>query len=219
MAKDPDLFDKVGFFSCEVAPAFAKLPEALTKFPSSEELEHTGWNISNDTNLPLYAALAKEPERARRFGQTMKGLTKGFGFNIKHLTATYNWEALDRPGNKLVDVGGGHGAVSQHLADCTTNMRFIVQDLPSTVQQGREILPAKYKSRIDFAGHDYYSDQTIKGKEIYFFRWIFHNQSDKYCVKILRALVPAMKAGTRVLIFETVLPESPQTSLAQKLAL
>ena len=212
-------FDSVGMFSCEVAPAFSKFPEALTKFPDSEELEHTGWSISNNTNLSMYVFLDNEPERARRFGQCMKFLTRGSGFNIKHLTATYNWEVLDRPGTTLVDVAGGHGSVSQHLADCTTNMRFIVQDLPSTVQQGRELLPAKYKSRIDFAGHDYYTDQTIKGKEIYFFRFIFHNQSDKYCVKVLRALVPAMKAGTRVLIFETVLPESPQTSLVQKLAL
>lgn len=219
MLEDAELFDNVGMLSCEVAPAFAKLPEALTKFPNSEELDQTAWSISNDTNLSLYAFLANEPERARRFGQSMKFLTKGSGFSIKHITATYDWKALDHPSTTLVDVGGGHGSVSQYLADCTTNMRFIVQDLPSTAQQGREILPPKYKSRIEFASHDYYSDQTIIGKEIYFFRWIFHNQSDQYCVKVLKALVPAMKVGTRVLINETVLPESPPTTLAQKMAL
>ncbi|KAL6718926.1 hypothetical protein ACLMJK_003161 [Lecanora helva] len=219
MVAEPDFFDNIGMCTCEVAPAFNELPEALVKFSDSGEQNEAGFSLSNDTKLSLWQFLADKPERTRRFAQSMKFMTKSSSFSIKHLTTTYDWAALDLPGTTLVDVGGGHGAVVQHLADSTENVKFIVQDLPGTVEQGRELLPAKYKSRIEFRVHDYYRDQKIIGKDIYFFRWIFHNQSDKYCIKILKALVPAMKNGTKVLVYEMILPISPQTSLPQKLLL
>ena len=219
MVEDPDFADNVGMHVSEVAPAFIKLPEALARYPDSGEANETAYSLSNDTELSLYNFLADKPERARRFGQSMKFMTKGEAFNIKHLTSTYDWAALDRSDTVLVDVGGGHGAVAQHLADSTNNMKFIVQDLPSTARQGREILPDKYKSRIEFASHDFFTEQTVKCKDVYFFRWIFHNLSDPYCVKVLKGLVPAMRKGTRVLVFEMVLAEQPQTTWTQKLSL
>lgn len=219
MVQDPEFLDNVGMWTCEVGPAFMKMPEAMARFPDSGEANETAYSLSNDSDLSLYAFLADKPERARRFGQSMKFMTKGEAFNIKHLTSNYDWAALDAPNTVLVDVGGGHGGVAQHLADSTKNMHFIVQDLPGTAEQGGEMLPEKYKSRIEFAGHDFFSGQTVRGKDIYFFRWIFHNLSDPYCVKILKGLVPAMRKGTRVLVFEMVLPEEPQTTWTQKLSL
>ena len=219
MVEDPEFLDNVGMWTCEVGPAFMKMTDALARFPDSGEANETAYSISNDTDLPLYGFLADKPERARRFGQSMKFMTKGEAFNIKHLTSNYDWAALDAPGTVLVDVGGGHGSVAQHLADSTTNMRFIVQDLPGTAQQGGDMLPEKYRPRIEFAGHDFFSGQTVKGQAIYFFRLIFHNLSEPYCVKILQGLVPAMRTGTRVLVFEMVLPEEPQTTWTQKLSL
>ena len=35
---------------------------------------------------------------------------------------------------------------------------------------------------------------------MFFFRWIFHNYSDQYAIKILKNLVPALKPGARILI-------------------
>jgi hypothetical protein len=35
---------------------------------------------------------------------------------------------------------------------------------------------------------------------VYFFRWIIHNYSTQYAVKILRNLIPALKPGARVVI-------------------
>lgn len=219
MIEDPGFLDNVGMWTCEVVPALSKMTEALVRFPDSGEPNETAYAIANGTELNLFGFLADKPERARRFGQSMKFYTKGEASNITHLTSNYDWAALDKMGTVLVDVGGGHGGVVQHLADTTKNMTFIVQDLPGTVQQGSELLPEKYKSRIQFAGHDFFSEQTVKGKDIYFFRWIFHNHSDPYCVKMLKCLVPAMRKGTKILVFEMVLPEEPQTTFTQKLSL
>lgn len=170
MVEDPGFLDHVGMWTSEVAPVLTKMTEALVRFPDSGEPNETAFAIANGTELGLYGFLADKPERARRFGQSMKFYTKGEASNIAHLTSSYDWAVLDKPDTVLVDVGGGHGGVVQHLADTTKNMTFIVQDLPSTAQQGSELLPEKYNSRIQFAGHNFFSEQTVKGKDIYFFR-------------------------------------------------
>jgi len=43
--------------------------------------------------------------------------------------------------------------------------------------------------------------------EVYYFRWIFHNWSDVYAIKILQNLVPALKPGAIILLNDGVLPE------------
>ena len=55
--------------------------------------------------------------------------------------------------------------------------------------------------------HDFLSEQPIKNADVYLFRWIFHNWSDMYCIRILRNLIPALKGGAIILINDNVLPE------------
>lgn len=55
--------------------------------------------------------------------------------------------------------------------------------------------------------YDFFTEQPVKDADVYFFRWIFHNWSDKYCIKILQGLVPALKKGARIVINDNVLPE------------
>lgn len=53
--------------------------------------------------------------------------------------------------------------------------------------------------------HDFFTPQPIKA-DMYFFRWIFHNWSDAYCVRILQALIPGLKPGAKVIVSEAVMP-------------
>jgi hypothetical protein len=50
-------------------------------------------------------------------------------------------------------------------------------------------------------------------------RWVLHDWSDKYAVRILQNLVPVMKTGTRVLFFEYVLDEEPVTNATESFGL
>lgn len=219
MVEDPDFFDIVGMKTCDLAPALMELPNAFAKWPNTGSLNETAYGLTNNTRKSFFEHLADTPERARRFDRSMKFSTRGSAHDIKHLTSRYDWAALDRPNALLVDVGGGHGSVAQHLADTTKHMTFVVQDLPGTVKQGADQLPAKYKSRIEFAGHDMFKEQPVKGADIYFFRWIFHSYSDALCVKMLQNLVPAMKHGTKILLFEMLLPVEAKTTWAEKISL
>ena len=68
-------------------------------------------------------------------------------------------------------------------------------------------IPEPYDSRILLTTHDFFNEQPVVGADVYFFRHVFHNWPDLYCVKILRALIPALKPGAKVLINDGTSPE------------
>ena len=51
---------------------------------------------------------------------------------------------------------------------------------------------------------------------VYYLRSILHNWSDKYALRILRALVPALEPGARVLVHELMLPEPNTVSITEE---
>ncbi|KAL8722885.1 MAG: hypothetical protein Q9225_000718 [Loekoesia sp. 1 TL-2023] len=216
LRQDPEAMDTVGFLLEDLAPASTKVIEAFQKYPGSGEPNKTGFNIENNTSDPFYLELAKLPERSRRFGGGMRFMTRGSLYDINHLINGYDWAALDKVGGTVVDIGGGHGGVSRALAGATENLQMIVQDLPGTVEEGRNLLPEQLKGRVKFMAHDFFTEQPVREADVYFFRFILHNWSDKYCVQILRNLLPAMKEGSKIVIYEFLLPEMADTAWSKK---
>jgi len=119
----------------------------------------------------------------------------------------YPWEAL---GTKtIVDVGGGAGGTSLDLAKRYPNLRFIVEDRPSTIQQAevvwmREYPEAIQTGRVKLLPHNFFSEQPIKGADVYFMRWILHDWPDDACVTILSALRDAMGLDSVILVVDQV---------------
>ncbi|CEN59742.1 hypothetical protein ASPCAL02186 [Aspergillus calidoustus] len=216
LSTDPAALDTVGFLVEELAPAGTKVIEAEAQWPDSAEPNETGFNVAFNTTDSFYREIAKTDERARRFGAAMRFMTSGTFYDIAHLIRGYDWKALDVPGAVMVDVGGGQGAVSRALAGATTHLRFVVQDLEGTVLEGQRILPGHLHDRITFQAHDFFTPQPVKHADVYFFRYILHNWADKYAVQILRNLIPAMKAGSRVIIYEFLLPDVSQPEWTKK---
>lgn len=104
-------------------------------------------------------------------------------------------------------MGGNQGYVSIAIAEKFPKLKFIVQDTagmrtPSTIGK----VPEHLADRVLLTTHDFFTPQTVDA-EVYFFRWIFHGFSEKYCIKILQALIPALKKGTRIVINDGTLPE------------
>lgn len=51
--------------------------------------------------------------------------------------------------------------------------------------------------------HDFFQPQPVQA-DVYVFKMILHDWPDAEAAKILRALVPALKPGARVLLFEYI---------------
>lgn len=219
LATNPDALDAMGMILHELGPATLAFPEALARFGGAlEEPNKTAYNIANDTDLGIYDFLGQNPERGRRFGGAMRFFSGGGGSYIQHLLDAFPWmdPAHDREDFTVVDVGGGHGSVSVNLAQRTQKIRFIVQDLESEVREGRKVLPETLEGRVTFQVHDFFMPQTVVGADVYFLRWILHNWSDEYCVRILRNMVPALKRGARVMVYEHVMEGGVDALLSKK---
>ena len=75
-------------------------------------------------------------------------------------------------------------------------------------------VPPEFEPKVFLTTHDFFDPQPVSA-DVYLYRWIFHNWSDAYAIKMLQALVPAMKPGARVLINDGVLPEAGSVSLTE----
>ena len=104
-------------------------------------------------------------------------------------------------------------AVQQKYPD----MKCIVQDLTTVVNDGSKAL-RQGEDRISFAPHDFFTEQPVKGANVYLLRHILHDWSDKYAAQILKALVPALTKDSTILIMERILPEPGQTCVGREFA-
>jgi trans-aconitate methyltransferase len=130
----------------------------------------------------------------------MSFFTTGEGFSMHHLTDGFAWDALSS--GTVVDLGGSHGHAANALARKYPHLNLTVQDLPEVVA----VAKAEAGLNVKFMAHDFFNEQPVKDADVYMFRWILHNWPDKYCVKILRALISALKKGARVLVMDMVVP-------------
>ncbi|KAK0105630.1 hypothetical protein ONS95_004160 [Cadophora gregata] len=214
LATDPAMNDWVGFCTEDMWSAASQTISAIERNPSASEATQTGFCLANNTTdvEPMFATFGKSPLRAKRMGGAMVSLTGGEGYELSYLLDNYDWASLDAKGATIVDIGGSHGFVCIALAERYPNLKFVVQDLPKTVASAPK-LSDDLASRITFQAHDFHTEQPVKGADIYLYRWILHNHSDKYAVNMLRQLIPALKKGAKVLINDHCLPEPGTESM------
>ena len=136
---------------------------------------------------------------------------------MNHLIDNYDFGSIGA--GTIVDVGGSHGQVSIALAEKYPDVKCIVQDLPDTIAGLEAQTPDHLKGRVSGMEYDFLTPQPVKDADIYLFRWILHDWSDKYCVNILRSLVPALKKGAKILINDICIPQPGQLGIAQDRAL
>ncbi|KAI2622778.1 putative O-methyltransferase [Hypomontagnella submonticulosa] len=200
IAEDPYMADWVGANVDDMWPSAERVVDALAKWPLADEPNQTGFSLANGTSKSFYLGLSEDPERARRFGGAMSFFTTGPGYSLHHLTDNYPWDSLGH--GIVVDLGGSHGDTAFALARKYPDLHLVVQELPDVVANSKEQTGVNVK----FMVHDFFEEQPIGGADVYLYRWVFHNWPDKYCIKILKALIPALKKGSRVLIMDFVMP-------------
>ncbi|KAH3967279.1 hypothetical protein HBI24_208500 [Parastagonospora nodorum] len=192
----------LGFATEELWPSATKTVEALTAWPQAQEPGQTSFNLMRGTDSIFFEDIAKDPGREKRYVDAMGWFNSGPGFEPNGLVDAVEWGHF----TTVVDVGGNTGLVSQAIARKHSVVKFIVQDRADPVAEGRARIPQDLKERIQFAEHDFFQEQPVKDADVYLMRWILHDWSDKYAIKIVRALIPALKPGARLILNEFVLP-------------
>ena len=62
---------------------------------------------------------------------------------------------------------------------------------------------------------DFFTEQPVSA-DVYHFRSIFLNWSNKYSIKILRNLVPALKPGAKIVVNDFLVPEPNTVSYTEE---
>jgi len=137
-----------------------------------------------------------------RFGGAMSAFSSGPGHGPHHLVTGYDWASLTA-GSTIVDVGGSLGSYTIPLVEANPNLKLVVQDMPFILDGSKDT------ANVRFMAHDFFQDQPVVA-EVYVFRFIFHNWADKYAVQILRALVPALKPGAKILVCDHCIPAAAE---------
>ncbi|KAF7529712.1 hypothetical protein PCG10_006042 [Penicillium crustosum] len=191
----------------ETTPGALKIAEAVSQNNDSEEPQHSviipGWNIQNNTDLPVFQALATMPERATIFAKAMSWHAQLPGYSPQYLLDHFPFGSGDIT---VVDIGGGIGHIARALADHCPKVQCIVQDRPEVILQAEQPLPANLQDRIRFQPHDFFKDQPVQGAGVYLLRHVLHDWSNKYARKILQALIPALKPGAKVVLNDRIIP-------------
>ena len=84
------------------------------------------------------------------------------------------------------------------------NANFLFQDGAKMIA-GAEV-PEELKEHVDFMAHELFAPQTVHA-DVYFFRMAFRNWNDRTAVNILKAQIPALRPGVKLLIQDACMRE------------
>lgn len=138
-----------------------------------------------------------------RFAGGMKSLDHVPGCGDALVAKSYDWASLGDA--YIVNVGGQRGSVAIDLVGQFENIKLLVQDSPPVIKGASLAVPDSLKKRVQFMPHELFDTQTEKA-DVYFFRMILRSWGDEYAVKILRAQIPALRPGAKILIQDAILP-------------
>lgn len=215
LAQVPMLHEWVTVSCEEIWPPTTRLTDALVKWPASMEPDETAYNLASRSQGSFFQSLTSSPERIETFSKAMALFKIMPGFDPSVITRAQLWQSV--ADGTVVDVGGADGAVAYDLVQTFASMKIVVQDLPHVIESACSAkMPSDLLRRITFQAHDFFTEQTVVGADVYLFRMIFHDWSDKFCIRILQQLIPALKPGARLLVNDFCIPETGSSSLYQE---
>ena len=201
----PHLSTWLGHTCTDSLTSKARVADAMQKWPGSQEPQHTAFALADPNGDSYYQALERNPAKAQRFADGMKFMEASPALAVQHLFHDLQWSTETYMPFRMVDLGGSQGHIAIQLLRQFPSLKCEVQDLPETVALAK--VPEDLEGRLTLQAHDILEVQPLKHADVYFFRSTLHNWSDKYVIKILRNLIPALKHGSKVILNESCMPE------------
>lgn len=138
---------------------------------------------------------AAHPEESEVFHDAMRGLTDYAGPRI---AAAYPW-----PVRAVVcDLAGGVGSLLSHVLQRRTDLRGILLEHQSALQDADDILERRgVRDRVDIVAGDIFHPLAVRA-DIFVLKEILHDWDDDDCRRILRHTAVAMTGADRLVVVE-----------------
>lgn len=199
-----------------VGTATMALPSFLakTQYQNPTDPKECAFQEGFHTKDNVFEWFPKHPEHLNNFNLWMTGQREGRTGWLEF----FPFEERVAKGFKggdgavmLVDVGGARGHEVKAIKKKHPSLpgRFLLQDLPDTIEQA---LPVP---GMETVVHDFFTPQPIKGARAYYLRNVLHDWPDNHCQLILSQLASAMTPGySKILLNELVLPNQKCSLIA-----
>jgi hypothetical protein len=153
--------------------------------------------------MPIFDWLAKNPQEASLFSETMVGF---HGAETPAIAATYDFSGL----STIIDVGGATGNLLCAILAKYPSSRGILYDLPHVVRDAPTLLKASgCADRVTIEPGSFF-EKVPSGGDAYLLSHIIHDWPEDQNLTILGNCRRAMKPGSRLLIIEMVLTASSE---------
>ena len=187
--------------------AFARmigLPFAWNSFFHLEHVVRTGEIGALKVDPEgLWHYYQQNPEQWALFNDAMESKSLA---QIPAILDAYDFSQFD----SVADVGGGKGHLLRAILDAAPNVKGNLFDLPHVVAS------APASSRIQVVGGDFFSG-GIPSSNAYMLMQVIHDWNDQQARQILQSVRQAAEPGARLLLIETVMPETSQAHPAHGL--
>ncbi|CAI7573252.1 unnamed protein product [Penicillium palitans] len=188
-------------------PAFLK----KNNYQNPTSPTDTAFQMGYGTDMGFFGHVQQEPLTAKQFNNHMSVYAQG---RVRWMDPGFypvqeqliDGVTIGEDDVLLVDVGGSFG---HDLSDFRRKWpgvpgRLVLQDLPEVVVSVKDLHPS-----IDVTGHDFFTEQPVKGARAYYMHSVLHDWPDDLCRKILANTVAAMKPGySKLLVNENVIPDT-----------
>jgi hypothetical protein len=149
--------------------------------------------------MPLFDWLARNPEEASLFSETMAGF---HGAEPHAVSASYDFSAF----KTIVDVGGASGHMLTTILGRCAGPRGILFDLPHVVRDAPALIQARgLTDRVTIQSGSFF-EGVPAGADAYVLSHIIHDWSEEKCLTILAHCRQSMRPVSRLLLIEMVLP-------------
>ena len=157
----------------------------------------------------VWSYRAQHSGHAELFDQAMADLSRPFAAN---LLASYSFARCRR----LIDVGGGDGALVEVLLKAIPSLRAVVFDLPHVAANARQRMRAAgLEARCEVIGGNMFDSVPAAG-DTYILSRIIHDWPDASAAAILTKCRQAMAAGSTLLAIERLLPDRVDRSIVSE---
>jgi hypothetical protein len=178
-----------------------------------EEAVRTGEpSFARVHGMDLFGYLDAHPDDAAVFDGAMQDIAGNF---LAGILAVYDFSDC----STVVDVGGGTGALLAAVLRSAPNARGVLLDTAPVLGAAEPVLEAAgVADRCETVAGDFFREVPA-GADLYILSNIVHDWDDDRALRILGTCRAAMRADSRLLIIELVLPDDPRPSMGKLLDL
>ncbi|HEU4423521.1 MAG TPA: methyltransferase [Pilimelia sp.] len=142
------------------------------------------------------------------FGKALAFLAGPAG---RRLAARYDLSRFHR----IVDVGGGHGALISSLLAAAPHATGVLVDIPEVIERAKANVAGKpIADRLEFAPGSFF-DGVPRGADLYTIKSVLLDWDDEHAARILASIAAAAEPGTPLLVIDWLMPAEPASTPAE----